>query len=192
MGIQNVSPVLRWCLAPSCSSCCGCPSGWSSCSCPPSSPTTSCCTGNHNRMWHHDQEATHRVLSRSLSVPKVSLWFFLCPHPHPSDAPVSELSLELLLLQVVLPALLEQGHTRQWLKGLVRAWTVSAGYLLWVTTICRLPLTITMGLDLITFPFATHSNSSQIIKLLDNVLNRSFVNTHTALAFWMRTITVMD
>ncbi|CAB1326270.1 unnamed protein product, partial [Coregonus sp. 'balchen'] len=30
-----------------------------------------------------------------------------------SDAPVSELSLELLLLQVVLPALLEQGHTRQ-------------------------------------------------------------------------------
>ncbi|RMC15884.1 hypothetical protein DUI87_08089 [Hirundo rustica rustica] len=47
-----------------------------------------------------------------------------------SDAPVSELSLELLLLQVVLPALLEQGHTRQWLKGLVRAWTVIAGYLL--------------------------------------------------------------
>ncbi|KAM6977295.1 E3 ubiquitin-protein ligase MARCHF6-like [Aplochiton taeniatus] len=47
-----------------------------------------------------------------------------------SDAPVSELSLELLLLQVVLPALLEQGHTRQWLKGMVRAWTVSAGYLL--------------------------------------------------------------
>ncbi|XP_067109319.1 E3 ubiquitin-protein ligase MARCHF6-like isoform X1 [Osmerus mordax] len=47
-----------------------------------------------------------------------------------SDAPVSELSLELLLLQVVLPALLEQGHTRQWLKGLVRAWTLTAGYLL--------------------------------------------------------------
>ncbi|XP_002745165.1 E3 ubiquitin-protein ligase MARCHF6 isoform X2 [Callithrix jacchus] len=47
-----------------------------------------------------------------------------------SDAPVSELSLELLLLQVVLPALLEQGHTRQWLKGLVRAWTMTAGYLL--------------------------------------------------------------
>ncbi|XP_064126452.1 E3 ubiquitin-protein ligase MARCHF6 isoform X2 [Loxodonta africana] len=45
-----------------------------------------------------------------------------------SDAPVSELSLELLLLQVILPALLEQGHTRQWLKGLVRAWTVAAGH----------------------------------------------------------------
>ncbi|KAF3835957.1 hypothetical protein F7725_028515 [Dissostichus mawsoni] len=47
----------------------------------------------------------------------------LCPSSPLSDAPVSELSLELLLLQVVLPALLEQGHTRQWLKGLVRAWT---------------------------------------------------------------------
>uniref|UniRef100_A0A8C6NLW5 E3 ubiquitin-protein ligase MARCHF6 n=1 Tax=Nothobranchius furzeri TaxID=105023 RepID=A0A8C6NLW5_NOTFU len=45
-----------------------------------------------------------------------------------SDAPVSELSLELLLLQVVLPALLEQGHTRQWLKRLVHAWTFAAGY----------------------------------------------------------------
>lgn len=47
-----------------------------------------------------------------------------------SDAPVSELSLELLLLQVVLPALLEQGHTRMWLKGLIRGWTVGVAYLL--------------------------------------------------------------
>lgn len=47
-----------------------------------------------------------------------------------SDAPVSELSLELLLLQVVLPALLEQGHTRVWLKGLIRGWTVGVAYLL--------------------------------------------------------------
>lgn len=47
-----------------------------------------------------------------------------------SDAPVSELSLELLLLQVVLPALLEQGHTRKWLKGLVRGWTVGVAWLL--------------------------------------------------------------
>ncbi|XP_013384428.2 E3 ubiquitin-protein ligase MARCH6 [Lingula anatina] len=47
-----------------------------------------------------------------------------------SDAPVSELSLELLLLQVVLPALLEQGHTRTWLKGLVRGWTVGVAWLL--------------------------------------------------------------
>ncbi|XP_023678191.1 E3 ubiquitin-protein ligase MARCHF6-like isoform X1 [Paramormyrops kingsleyae] len=60
----------------------------------------------------------------------VMLYRPMLPPSPPSDAPVSELSLELLLLQVVLPALLEQGHTRQWLKGLVRAWTVTAGYLL--------------------------------------------------------------
>ncbi|XP_031563606.1 E3 ubiquitin-protein ligase MARCH6-like [Actinia tenebrosa] len=47
-----------------------------------------------------------------------------------SEAPVSELSLELLLLQVVLPALLEQGHTRQWLKSVIRGWAVTAAYLL--------------------------------------------------------------
>ena len=47
-----------------------------------------------------------------------------------SDAPVSELSLELLLLQVVLPALLEQGHTRMWLKGMVRGWTLGMAYVL--------------------------------------------------------------
>ncbi|KAJ8303370.1 hypothetical protein KUTeg_019766 [Tegillarca granosa] len=47
-----------------------------------------------------------------------------------SDAPVSELSLELLLLQVVLPALLEQGHTRKWLKGMIRGWTVAVAWLL--------------------------------------------------------------
>jgi hypothetical protein len=47
-----------------------------------------------------------------------------------SEVPMSELSLELLLLQVILPALLEQGHTRQWLKGLVRGWLVVTAYLL--------------------------------------------------------------
>ena len=47
-----------------------------------------------------------------------------------SDTPVSELSLELLLLQVVLPALLEQGHTRLWLKSLVRGWCVGVAWLL--------------------------------------------------------------
>lgn len=43
---------------------------------------------------------------------------------------MSELSLELLLLQVVLPALLEQGHTRQWLKNLVRGWCIAVAWLL--------------------------------------------------------------
>lgn len=46
------------------------------------------------------------------------------------DTPVSELSLELLLLQVVLPALLEQGHTRHWLKGIIRGWCIAVAWLL--------------------------------------------------------------
>lgn len=47
-----------------------------------------------------------------------------------SDAPISELSLELLLLQVVLPSLLDQGHTRTWLKNLVTYWTRGVSWLL--------------------------------------------------------------
>ena len=47
-----------------------------------------------------------------------------------SEMPVSELSLELLLLQVVVPALLEQGHTRTWMRGVVRGWCVVASKLL--------------------------------------------------------------
>ncbi|XP_037972675.2 E3 ubiquitin-protein ligase MARCHF6 isoform X2 [Plutella xylostella] len=43
-----------------------------------------------------------------------------------TEAPVSELSLELLLLQVILPALLEQSHTRTWLKAALRAWCGAA------------------------------------------------------------------
>ncbi|KOC68744.1 E3 ubiquitin-protein ligase MARCH6 [Habropoda laboriosa] len=39
-----------------------------------------------------------------------------------NEAQVSELSLELLLLQVILPALLEQSHSRTWLKDLIRGW----------------------------------------------------------------------
>lgn len=47
-----------------------------------------------------------------------------------SEAQVSELSLELLLLQVILPALLEQSHTRTWLKALVRGWCQVVAWLL--------------------------------------------------------------
>ncbi|XP_068618251.1 E3 ubiquitin-protein ligase MARCHF6 [Battus philenor] len=43
-----------------------------------------------------------------------------------TEAPVNELSLELLLLQVILPALLEQSHTRTWLKSGLRAWCACA------------------------------------------------------------------
>ena len=47
-----------------------------------------------------------------------------------TEAQVSELSLELLLLQVILPALLEQSHTRTWLKSLIRGWCQVVAWIL--------------------------------------------------------------
>ncbi|KAK9881266.1 hypothetical protein WA026_015390 [Henosepilachna vigintioctopunctata] len=47
-----------------------------------------------------------------------------------NEAQVNELSLELMLLQVILPALLEQSHTRIWLKGLLRNWCRAISWLL--------------------------------------------------------------
>jgi len=47
-----------------------------------------------------------------------------------SNAPISEMSLELLLLQVVLPAFVEQGHARRWLKTFINHWTNIFAYLL--------------------------------------------------------------
>uniref|UniRef100_A0A6M2DY04 RING-type E3 ubiquitin transferase n=1 Tax=Xenopsylla cheopis TaxID=163159 RepID=A0A6M2DY04_XENCH len=47
-----------------------------------------------------------------------------------ADAQINELSLELLLLQVILPALLEQSHTRIWLKALMRTWCRAVSWLL--------------------------------------------------------------
>ncbi|KAK6114575.1 RING-variant domain family protein [Brugia pahangi] len=47
-----------------------------------------------------------------------------------AETPVSELSLELLVLQVVLPALLEQTHARTILKTVVRTWCCIFGRLL--------------------------------------------------------------
>lgn len=148
-----------WCSGLSCCSCCGCPSGWSNYCCLPSFHTMSCSTGQLGisyvaaaafSLWNvSPQRSTscHRTSWTKKGKLMTSTWKIsdlsnnlrtevCCVYPWcfsfspVSDAPVSELSLELLLLQVVLPALLEQGHTRQWLKGLVRAWTVSAGYLL--------------------------------------------------------------
>ncbi|KAK0086976.1 hypothetical protein PV325_002067 [Microctonus aethiopoides] len=46
------------------------------------------------------------------------------------ETQVSELSLELLLLQVILPALLEQSHTRTWLKALIRGWCQAVAWIL--------------------------------------------------------------
>ncbi|XP_075224962.1 E3 ubiquitin-protein ligase MARCHF6 isoform X1 [Lycorma delicatula] len=47
-----------------------------------------------------------------------------------AEAQVNELSLELLLLQVILPTLLEQSHTRTWLKAVVRAWCRAVSWIL--------------------------------------------------------------
>jgi len=47
-----------------------------------------------------------------------------------SDAPLSEMSLELLLLQVILPAFLEQGHARKWLKSFIQHWVNAMSYIL--------------------------------------------------------------
>nr|XP_039255512.1 E3 ubiquitin-protein ligase MARCHF6-like [Styela clava] len=48
------------------------------------------------------------------------------------DVPISDLSLELILLQVIIPALLEQGQTRQWLKSIIKIWAKVVGTLLGV------------------------------------------------------------
>ncbi|XP_075248827.1 E3 ubiquitin-protein ligase MARCHF6-like isoform X3 [Convolutriloba macropyga] len=47
-----------------------------------------------------------------------------------TDAPVSELSMELLLLQVILPALLDQGHIQSAVKASILLWTKLVGSLL--------------------------------------------------------------
>lgn len=47
-----------------------------------------------------------------------------------NESPMSELSLELILLQVILPAVLEQGHTRAFVKGVIRQWMIVVATLL--------------------------------------------------------------
>ena len=49
---------------------------------------------------------------------------------HSHESPVGELSLEFLLLQLVLPALLDHGHVRHWLKTLIRSWCIVMSYFL--------------------------------------------------------------
>ena len=49
---------------------------------------------------------------------------------HSQESPVGELSLEFLLLQLVLPALLDHGHVRHWLKSLIRSWCIVMSYIL--------------------------------------------------------------
>jgi E3 ubiquitin-protein ligase MARCH6 len=44
------------------------------------------------------------------------------PYTLSGDSEVNELSLQLLLLQIILPGFFEQSQTRIWMKGLIRIW----------------------------------------------------------------------
>ena len=46
------------------------------------------------------------------------------------ETQVDELAMELLLLLVVLPAVQDQNHTREWLKNAIRAWCSAAAWIL--------------------------------------------------------------
>ena len=69
------------------------------------------------------------VSRRDAHINDISCCIFASYISH-RDAHISEMSLELLLLQVVLPAFLEQGHARKWLKGFVQIWSNSVAYIL--------------------------------------------------------------
>lgn len=49
-------------------------------------------------------------------------WPSFLPYTLSGDSEVNELSLQLLLLQIILPGFFEQSQTRVWLKGLIRIW----------------------------------------------------------------------
>ncbi|XP_055371835.1 E3 ubiquitin-protein ligase MARCHF6 [Condylostylus longicornis] len=59
-----------------------------------------------------------------------SFWPTFLPYVLSGDAEVNELSLQILLLQIILPGFFEQSHTRIWLKSLVRIWCKSVAWLL--------------------------------------------------------------
>merc|ERR1712024_307177 len=46
------------------------------------------------------------------------------------ESNVDELAMELLLLLVILPAVQDQNHTREWLKNAIRAWCSVAAWIL--------------------------------------------------------------
>ena len=53
------------------------------------------------------------------------MFFFLF-----SESQVDELAMELMLLLVILPAVQDQSHTREWLKAAIRAWCGVAAWAL--------------------------------------------------------------
>lgn len=52
------------------------------------------------------------------------------PYTLSGDSEVNELSLQLLLLQIILPGFFEQSQTRIWLKGLIRIWCTVIAWVL--------------------------------------------------------------
>uniref|UniRef100_W8AV76 E3 ubiquitin-protein ligase MARCHF6 n=2 Tax=Ceratitis capitata TaxID=7213 RepID=W8AV76_CERCA len=59
-----------------------------------------------------------------------TIWPSFLPYTLSGDSEVNELSLQLLLLQIILPGFFEQSHTRVWLKGLLRIWCVCVSWVL--------------------------------------------------------------
>uniref|UniRef100_A0A0A1X2Q8 E3 ubiquitin-protein ligase MARCHF6 n=1 Tax=Zeugodacus cucurbitae TaxID=28588 RepID=A0A0A1X2Q8_ZEUCU len=59
-----------------------------------------------------------------------TIWPSFLPYTLSGDSEVNELSLQLLLLQIILPGFFEQSHTRIWLKGLLRIWCVCVSWVL--------------------------------------------------------------
>ncbi|XP_017058806.1 E3 ubiquitin-protein ligase MARCHF6 [Drosophila ficusphila] len=57
-------------------------------------------------------------------------WPNFLPYALSGDAEVNDLSLQLLLLQIVLPGFFEQTQTRIWLKGLLRIWCTAVAWML--------------------------------------------------------------
>ncbi|XP_034482365.1 E3 ubiquitin-protein ligase MARCHF6 [Drosophila innubila] len=58
------------------------------------------------------------------------VWPNFLPYALSGDSEVNDLSLQLLLLQIVLPGFFEQTQTRIWLKGLLRIWCTAVAWLL--------------------------------------------------------------
>ena len=46
------------------------------------------------------------------------------------ESQVDELAMELLLLLVILPAVQDQNHTREWLKQVIKGWCSAAAWIL--------------------------------------------------------------
>uniref|UniRef100_T1PIL8 E3 ubiquitin-protein ligase MARCHF6 n=1 Tax=Musca domestica TaxID=7370 RepID=T1PIL8_MUSDO len=59
-----------------------------------------------------------------------TIWPTFLPYTLSGDSDVNELSLQLLLLQIVLPGFFEQSHTRVWLKKLLRIWCICVSWVL--------------------------------------------------------------